>query len=141
MARPLSDDKKIEVRDWIRKDPHMSAADIGRRTGVGEMTIARIKKDMTGQSEPDGQPKKSVNLKEQVLLLETELKLERLINKYLRHYAKAVSDEERLETECQYFQARLEIFGDKSALRLSEQQDEEEEDAETGETKETEDDE
>jgi transposase-like protein len=121
----IAPEKKEAVMKLVRGG-NMTAAAISRETGVSEMTIANWKRQENTEAVAGGEDKKPLNLKEQVFLLETELKLERLISKFLRRYAKAETTEQRLEFECQYFQARLEIFGDKSPLRLSEQQEDEE---------------
>lgn len=119
----------------------MTAAQISTKTGVGPITVMKIKKEITGVSgaeTPEGdataEPKRPVNLREQVETLSTEvetlateLKLEKLKNKHLRAYANVNDDSEKKGVEINYLMARAEIFGDVTIRRLADEQDDEDE--------------
>ena len=126
----------------------MSNADIARQTGISEMSVWKLKKDLAaaannngsnghggaeggegGAGEGEEAPPKRMTVKdleERTTQLEFELSLEKLKNKWLRGYAKAGTDSDaQKDAEIGYLRARLALFGDEWVRPLADEQEEE----------------
>ena len=104
-------------------DKDLSMAEISRQTGVSEMTLAAWKRDRANEQEQE----QEITAQQKLQIMELELKLERLQNKFLRRYSKADSSDEKLELEIHYLIEFATVFaGDWPVKRLSEAAAEEE---------------
>jgi transposase-like protein len=116
-------EKKQEVYRFL--DEGHTAAEVARRTGVAEMSVANLRKARQQQAVAE----EEATAKQKLESAEFELSTLKLYNKYLRRYARAETEVQKKDVEIAYLTARLkEVFKDEWVRSLGEASDDDDDD-------------